>query len=165
LVVSGINHGPNLGWDVHYSGTVSAALEAVMIGYRALAVSVATWEPDVHWDAAADIAARIAQQMMASPLPPQTILNVNVPNLPASEIQGIRITYQGARQYVDRIEPRTDPIGRPYYWLGGSLADEARGAADDTDVRVVADGFVSVTPIQLDMTAHALLPTLQAWDL
>ena len=164
LVVSGINHGPNLGWDIHYSGTVSAAIEAAIIGKPSLAVSVATWDADVHWQPVADFAAKLAQWLTAHPLPPNTILNVNAPNLPQPEIKGVAVTTQGRRQYVDRIEKRHDPLGRPYFWLGGSLAEEAAGAEAGSDVRAVADGFLSITPIHLDMTAYALLPSLKEWN-
>ena len=164
LVVSGINHGPNLGWDIHYSGTVSAAIEAAIIGKSSLAVSVATWDADVHWQPVADFAAKLAQWLTVHPLPPNTILNLNAPNLPHSELKGIAVTTQGRRQYVDRIEKRHDPLGRPYFWLGGSLAEEAAGAEAGSDVRAVADGFLSITPIHLDMTAYALLPSLKEWN-
>lgn len=165
LVVSGINHGPNLGWDVHYSGTVSAAIEATVMGKPSVAVSVADWAEDIHWDTAARFAVKVARQIMAHPLPPNTILNINVPNRAATDIQGVAVTTQGRRQYVDRIEKRTDPLGRPYFWLGGSLAEEAAGSEPGTDVRAVADGYISLTPIHLDLTAYALLPTLKEWDL
>ncbi len=164
LVVSGINHGPNLGWDVHYSGTVAAAVEASVLGAPAIAVSVASWDADIHWDTAARYAVRLARQVQETPLPPFTILNVNAPNIPAEHIKGVQITTQGRRQYVDRIEKRADPTGRDYFWLGGSLAEEAAGADAGTDVRAVADGFVSVTPIHLDMTACTLLPALREWE-
>lgn len=164
LVVSGINHGPNLGWDVHYSGTVSAAIEAAMIGCPSVAVSVATWDKDVHWEPAAKFAAQVAKRLLAQPLPPHTVLNINAPNLPQSELQGVVVTTQGRRQYVDRLEKRLDPVGRPYYWLGGSLAEEARGAEAGSDVRAVADGKISLTPIHLDLTAYSLLPALKEWD-
>lgn len=164
LVVSGINHGPNLGWDVHYSGTVSAAIEAAMIGYPSVAVSVATWEKEVHWEPAARFAAQIARRLLQQPLPPHTVLNINAPNLPQSQIAGIAVTTQGRRQYVDRLEKRLDPIGRPYYWLGGSLAEEAKGAEAGSDVRAVADGKISLTPLHLDLTSYSLLPTLNEWD-
>jgi 5'-nucleotidase len=163
LVVSGINHGPNLGWDAHYSGTVSAAIEAAIIGKPAFAISVAEFAQAVHWGVAASFAAKIAQQLSVCPLPAHTLLNVNVPNVKADAVRGVAVTTQGSRQYVDRIEKREDPLGRPYFWLGGSLAEEARGAEPGTDVRAVADGFISVTPIQLDMTAYAVLPALKKW--
>ena len=164
LVVSGINHGPNLGWDVHYLGTVSAAIEAAIIGKPSLAVSVATWDKEVHWEPVARFAAGVARWLAAHPLPPYTILNVNAPNLPQSEIAGVAVTTQGRRQYVDRIEKRLDPVGRPYYWLGGSLAEEAAGAEAGSDVRAVADGKISITPIHLDLTAYALMPSLKEWE-
>jgi len=101
---------------------------------------------------------------VAHPLPPYTILNINAPNLPQSGLQGVAVTTQGRRQYVDRIEKRSDPTGRPYYWLGGSLAEEAEGAEAGSDVRAVADGKISVTPIHLDLTAYALMPSLKEWE-
>ncbi len=165
LVVSGINHGPNLGWDVHYSGTVSAAIEAAMVGHASVAVSVASWDKDIHWGPAAKFAAEVAKRLQTQPLPPHTILNINAPNLPHSELKGIAVTTQGRRQYVDRLEKRLDPVGRPYYWLGGSLAEEAAGAEAGSDVRAVADGRISLTPIHLDLTAYSLLPSLKEWEL
>ena len=161
MVISGINHGPNLGWDVHYSGTVSAAIEATIIGHTAFAISVASFDREIHWETAANFAARLAEWLAAHPQPANTVLNVNVPNLMEAEIKGVMVTTQGPRQYVDRVEKRVDPLGRPYFWLGGSLADEARGAPDGTDVRAIADGFISVTPIQLDMTAYSLIQDLR----
>ena len=167
-VVSGINHGPNLGWDIHYSGTVSAAIEAAIIGKPSLAVSVASWEKEIHWEPVARFAATLVRRLASHPLPPHTILNINAPNLPQSALSGIAVTTQGRRQYVDRIEKRTDPTGRPYYWLGGSLAEEAAGAEAGSDVRAVADGKISVTPVHLDLTAYSLLPSLtdavKDWD-
>lgn len=165
LVVSGINHGPNLGWDVHYSGTVSAAIEAAMMGHPSVAVSVASWDKDIHWEPVAHFAAEVAKRLQTQPLPPHTILNINAPNLPQSALQGVAVTTQGRRQYVDRLEKRLDPVGRPYYWLGGSLAEEAAGAEAGSDVRAVADGKISLTPIHLDLTAYSLLPSLKEWDI
>jgi 5'-nucleotidase len=164
LVVSGINHGPNLGWDIHYSGTVSAAIEASIMGKPSLAVSLASWDKDVDWEPVARFAAQVARWLAAHPLPPHTILNINAPNLPQSDLQGVAVTTQGRRQYVDRIEKRIDPVGRPYYWLGGSLAEEAEGAEAGSDVRAVADGKISITPVHLDLTAYALMPSLKEWE-
>ncbi len=162
LVVSGINHGPNLGWDVHYSGTVAAAKEAAMTGHPAIAVSVTTYGPEVNYEVAGQFAAKLAAWLAEHPMPPRTLLNVNVPNLPAREIAGVAVTTQGPRQYVDRYERRTDPAGRDYYWLGGTLADER--APDGSDVKAVADGKISLTPLHLDMTAHGLIRDLQGWE-
>lgn len=151
LVISGINHGPNLGWDVHYSGTVSAAFEAIMIGFPAIAVSVASWESDIAWAAAAGYVAKLARWLLANPPASQTLLNVNAPNLPADQVRGVKLTRLGSRQYVDRVVKRTDPVGRAYFWLGGSLLDHE--ALPGSDVRAVSDGYISVTPLQLDLTA------------
>lgn len=163
LVVSGINHGPNVGWDVTYSGTVSAAMEAVIIGVPAFAVSVASYAKEIHWAGAAHFAARLASRLAAHRLPPATLLNVNAPDLPEGEIRGVRVTTQGDRQYVDRVDKRHDPLGRPYYWLGGKIHDKE--AAEGTDVKAVGQGYISVTPIHLDLTAHAFLPDLRSWGL
>jgi 5'-nucleotidase len=163
LVVSGINHGPNLGWDVTYSGTVSAAMEAVIIGVPAFAVSVASYADKIHWDGAARFAARLAGTLGEHVLPPATLLNVNAPDLPEDQIRGVRVTTQGDRQYVDRLEKRHDPLGRPYYWLGGKIHDKE--AAEGTDTKAVGEGYISVTPIHLDLTAHALLRDLRSWRL
>lgn len=164
LVVSGINHGANLGWDVHYSGTAAAAIEATIIGKPSFAISVVESETDWTWDAAAAFAVKLASWLVSHPLPAHTMLNVNVPNLPESQIQGVAATTQGRRQYVDRVERRNDPLGRPYFWLGGSLAEEERTAERGTDVRAIAEGKIAVTPIQLDMTAYSFLETLKDWE-
>ena len=159
LVISGINHGPNLGWDVHYSGTVSAALEAVMIGHPALAVSLATFSSDCHWETASAVAERIVGWVLKNPMPPHTLLNVNVPNVGLADICGISFTRQGPRQYVDRLEKRKDPSGKTYYWLSGTIADHQTAA--DTDVTAAAEGRVSVTPLHLDLTDRSLFEVLR----
>lgn len=156
LVISGINRGPNLGWDVHYSGTVSAAIEASVMGIPSFAISVASWNDDIDWSGAAHTAVRVADWLLRHPMPENTILNVNVPDSAIEDLMGLQITTQGSRQYIDRIERRKDPVGKPYYWLGGSVAGRAADAVLGTDVRAVADGYVSVTPLHLDMTAYTL---------
>lgn len=164
LVISGINHGPNLGWDVTYSGTVSAAMEAVISGFPAIAVSVASYESTMHYEpVAAFVAKHLATQVAAHGLPPVTLLNVNAPNLPAEEIKGVQLTVQGNRQYVDRIEKRMDPVGRPYFWLGGKIHDKE--TSPGTDTRATGDGYISVTPIHIDMTSHSLLRDLKGWNI
>jgi len=164
LVVSGINHGPNLGWDVIYSGTVAAAMEAVIIGFPAIAVSVASYDENLHYETAADFIARtLAPRVVEHGLPPTTLLNVNVPDLPENEIQGVRMVTQGDRQYVDRLEKRYDPTGRPYYWLGGKIHDKE--TAPGTDTRAIGEGYIAVTPIHLDLTAHAFLRDLKGWGI
>ena len=160
LVVSGINHGPNLGWDIHYSGTVSAAFEAVMIGVPSIAVSVTSWADEIRWEALAKLTADLAIWLQDHPLPPRTLLNVNAPNVPTEKLNGVEITRLGSRQYVDRLYKRTDPAGRAYFWLGGKLLDDR--AEPGTDVRAVADGKVSITPLQLDLTAENARADLRA---
>jgi 5'-nucleotidase len=163
LVIAGINHGPNLGWDVHYSGTVSAAFEAVMIGHPALAVSLASFSADTQWPTAAFFAKRVATWMIGHPLPPNILLNVNVPNIPLSEVAGVSVTRQGPRQYVDRLEKRVDPSGKTYYWLSGTVAKLE--TMSDWDVTAVADDRVSITPLQLDLTDHELYRQLRDADI
>ena len=164
IVVSGVNHGANLGWDVIYSGTVAAAMEATILGFPSIAVSTVTHEADVHWETAADfVAQKIVPRVAANGLPPFTLLNINAPNLPADQIRGARLAVQGDRQYLDRIEKRLDPAGRPYYWLSGRLAEGEPPA--DADTRAVREGYIAITPIQLDMTAHGFLKDLRGWGI
>lgn len=164
LVISGINHGPNLGWDVTYSGTVSAAMEGVISGFPAIAVSVASYEETMYYEPVAEFVAKhLAPQVAAHGLPPVTLLNVNAPNVPAEEVKGVQLTIQGNRQYVDRIEKRVDPVGRPYFWLGGKIHDKETGPGSDT--RATGEGYISVTPIHLDLTAHGFLRDLKGWNI
>lgn len=164
LVVSGINHGANLGWDVIYSGTVAAAMEASILGFPSIAVSIASYDDNLYWDTAANFVAQtLVPKIAANGLPPFTLLNVNAPNLPADQIRGVRLAVQGDRHYVDRIEKRIDPAGRAYYWLSGHLLDGDPPA--DADTRAVAEGYIAITPIQLDMTAHGLLRDLRGWGI
>jgi 5'-nucleotidase len=163
LVVSGINWGPNLGWDLTYSGTVSAAMEAAIMGIPAIAVSVASYEEEISFGYAAEFAAHLSSILLNHELPPDTLLNVNVPNVPASGIQGIEVTTQGRRRYTGRIEKRVDPQGRAYYWLGGDAAlDELE---EGTDVKAVADDKVSVTPVHLDLTGYGALDQVRTWGI
>ncbi len=167
LVVSGINLGSNLGWDVTYSGTVSAAFEAAILNLPALAVSLALdrhvegYKPD--FGTAAQFTLSMAQKLLADPLPPHTFLNINVPAIPENEILGVAITHQGRREYVDRVATRQDPAGRPYYWQYGNLREYDPDAG--SDVHAVLNRRISVTPIQLDLTAYNLMEQLRDWNL
>jgi 5'-nucleotidase len=165
LVVSGINAGANLGHDVTYSGTVTAAMEAVIANVPGIAVSLETIEGhigDIDYDPAARIARKIVQQVIENGLSHETLLNVNVPLLPEEKIRGIKITRQGLRVYHSRLDERTDPRGRPYYWIGG---DAPTGVPERcTDVGALAEGFVSITPLQLDLTAYRTLTDLNTWQ-
>ena len=165
LVVSGINPNANLGHDVTYSGTVTAAMEAAIWNIPAIAVSLDSPENHLgHLDyrPAARIARQVTSAVVRHGLPPAVLLNVNVPYLPEEEIKGFLITRQGLRVYRDRLDSRVDPRGRPYYWIGG---DAPTGIPDEgTDFGALADGCVSITPIQMDMTAYSALDGLRSWD-
>jgi len=162
LVVAGINLGPNLGEDLTYSGTVSAAMEGAICGKPAIAVSVADYElPD--YKPAARFTAQLARQVAEHGLPADMLLNVNVPNLPEDEIQGVEITHQGKRRYEGRVERRLDPRGRPYYWLGGEIITGFDGEGSDGEA--IRQGKISVTPLHLDLTSYPFAETLRTWEL
>ena len=166
LVVSGINAGPNLGWDLTYSGTVAAAFEGAMLNLPALAVSVAaenTPANQIDFAPAAAFAAQLAIQVLRSPLPPHTFLNVNAPPVSAAELRGYAITHQGRREYIDRIITRDDPNGRPYYWQAGSIRENE--IDEGSDVHAILQNRISVTPVQLDLTDYALLERLRTWKI
>ncbi len=161
LVVSGINRGPNTAVNVIYSGTVSAATEAAILGIDAVAFSLCSWEGG-HYDSAARIARQIAARVLREGLPKGVLLNVNIPNLPAGEIEGIAVTRQARSRWEESFQARTDPFDRPYYWLTGTFVNLDDG--DDTDLGAVEAGRVSITPIHYDLTAYAHLDALRAWS-
>ena len=164
LVVSGINVGANLGHDVTYSGTVTAAMEAVIAGVPGVAVSLETVEGhigEIDYAPAAKAAAKVVRQVIENGLPQEILLNVNVPFLPGEKIRGIALPRQGLRVYHSRLDERVDPRNRPYYWIGG---DAPTGVPErGSDVGALAEGFVSVTPLQLDLTAYRALTDLNTW--
>lgn len=162
LVVAGINPLANLGHDVTYSGTVTAAMEAAIWGKPALAVSVASAERH-GYAAAVEVARRIAAAVAERGLPAHTLLNVNVPGSALAEIRGIRLTRQGLRTYRDHLVRREDPRGRPYYWIGGQFPSDA--PEPDTDFAALAEGCVSVTPLSLDLTQTAAIEAMAEWAL
>jgi 5'-nucleotidase len=162
LVVSGINRGPNLGHDVTYSGTVTAAMEATISGVSAIAVSLNSREYD-HYGTASRFAASLAREILDRGLPEGILLNVNVPPLPADQLAGVAVTRMGLRIYRDELIRRLDPRGRPYYWIGGPAPTGVE--EEGTDIWAIANDYISVTPIQLDLTAHNLLQILRGWDL
>jgi 5'-nucleotidase len=157
LVVSGINPGPNLCDDVSYSGTVSAATEGTMLGIPSFAVSLACEEP-CNYDLAAQFAGRLARMVLDQGLPPDTLLNVNVPPGGASAITGIKFTRQGRRKYEDAIKETSDPWGRGHYWIGGGTPVWDKG--EDTDAQAIKDGYISITPLHLDRTNYTALDYL-----
>jgi 5'-nucleotidase len=163
LVVSGINRGANLGQDLTYSGTVAAAFEATIQRKRAVAFSLDDWSLNADYGPAAKIACQVVRELLDNGMPPMTLLNVNIPRLPLDQIKGFKVTRQGMRVYRDRLDERADPYGRPYYWIGGE-APSGEFGVEGTDIWAVHSGYVSVTPVQLDMTAHTLVDSLRDWQ-
>jgi 5'-nucleotidase len=162
IVVSGVNLGPNTATNVIYSGTVSAATEARILGIPSLAVSLGAFR-GVDFGYAAQIARRLAAEVLKRGLPEKVLLNVNVPNLPREEIKGLRVTRQGRSSFVEDFSVRTDPRDQTYYWLAGNY--EMTDQDEDTDAWALDNGYVSVTPVTFDLTAYAHLRELAAWRL
>ena len=160
MVIAGINHGANLGDDVLYSGTVAAAMEGRYLGFPAVAISLADSNVQ-HFDAAARIALQVLERMQSHPLPRDSILNVNVPDLPFELIKGFRATRLGCRHKSDPVIRSQDPSGREIYWVGP--AGEGQDCGEGTDFLAIQEGYVSVTPLQIDLTRHGQLEQLQGW--
>lgn len=152
LILSGINHGPNLGFDITYSGTVAGAMEGAINGIRSVALSLATFvdEAPPHWETATKWLDENFLSLVNAPWQPLSFLNVNVPSIVPEELRGARVAEMGRRVYQDRVEKRDDPWGRPYYWQGGVavMSSDQPG----TDVKAVSEGFVSITPLTLNWT-------------
>jgi 5'-nucleotidase len=162
IVVSGVNDGANLGDDTLYSGTVAAAVEGRFLGLPALAISLCV-EPGSprNFASAAQVAVRLVERLSKSPLQESVILNVNVPDLPDGAIRGIQVTRLGNRHRAERVVRAQDPRGRNVYWVGSAGAGQDAGPG--TDFHAIAQGYVSVTPLQIDLTRHAALPELERW--
>ncbi|NOQ36627.1 MAG: 5'/3'-nucleotidase SurE [Methylococcaceae bacterium] len=160
MVIAGINHGSNLGDDVLYSGTVAAATEGRFLGLPAMAISLVSSDPK-HFETAAIVAVTLMQQIVAKPLPEDTLLNVNVPDIPLAELKGYQSTRLGQRHKAEPVIKAQDQRGRDIYWVGppGSEQDAGEG----TDFHAVKNGYVSVTPLQLDLTRYERLESLAAW--
>jgi 5'-nucleotidase len=177
VVVSGINHGANLGTDVLYSGTVSAAMEGALEGMPAIAVSLTSYKGGKF-----DLAAAFVRDLLAPgghlPLSPALLLNVNVPDLPPADIKGAKVTRQGIRRYHDQFAKRTDPRGKTYYWLAGEVLEEVEDPAAQlpyppdqrdsllaipTDTQAIQEGYISITPLQYNLTAVTTLTALSQW--
>jgi 5'-nucleotidase len=161
LVVSGINLGSNTGISVLYSGTVSAASEAVILGVPAIAISLCTYQ-NPQWETAEKVAAEIVAKVLKNPLPDGALLNVNVPNIPWSELKGMKAARMGRSRFVEKFTTHLDPRGNKYYWLDGEL--DLLDDSPDTDVRVVNDGYVALTPIHIDLTAHHAMEQVATWN-
>lgn len=161
LVISGINRGPNLGTDILYSGTVSAAVEAVILGLPAIAVSLTEYtNPD--FTCAANFIAKLAPLVYKEGIPTGSLLNINIPRGSREEIKGVKITSLGTRRYKNIFQKRVDPRGRSYYWMGGEIVEVDEGL--NTDVAVVKRKFISITPIHIDLTNYKLMKILEKWD-
>jgi 5'/3'-nucleotidase len=160
MLISGINNGANLGDDVLYSGTVAAAMEGRFLGIPSLAVSLVLAEGE-HYETAATLVRRLVERNLTDPLPTDTILNVNVPDVPEGGIKGIRTTRLGFRHKSEPVVKALDPKNRPIYWIGPAGAGQDAGPG--TDFFAVAEGFVSVSPIKVDLTAHSAIESLDKW--
>lgn len=158
LIVSGINRGANMGDDVTYSGTVSAAMEGTLLGIPSIAVSLVNREDRWDFGPAAAFAANLARTILSQGMPKDTLLNVNVPAMPAADISGFAFTRQGKRRYGDAVVEKVDPRGRKYYWIGGGELDFV--PAEGTDFDAVSRGLISVTPLHLDLTNYASLESM-----
>ncbi len=161
LVISGINSGPNLGGEILYSGTVSAAMEGAFLDIPSIAVSLGS-NGYRHYENAAEFIVKLVKLLEGGKLGKRIFLNVNVPNLPAQEIQGVRVTKLGVRAYNDRFEKRVDPRGKVYYWLAGEAIEE--GEEEGTDAWCMANKIISVTPISFNMTDMAMKAKLESWE-
>jgi 5'-nucleotidase len=160
IVVSGINNGANMGDDTIYSGTVAAATEGYLLGLPSIAVSLAS-KSQLNYPTAARITRDLIERFRDSPFPEPVLLNVNVPDIPFDQLRGIRITRLGKRHKAEPVVRNVTPRGDVAYWVGA--AGEAQDAGEGTDFHAVADGFVSVTPLQIDLTHYAQLPRLKTW--
>jgi 5'-nucleotidase len=165
LVVSGVNPFANIGHDVTYSGTVTAAMEAVIAGVKGIAISLDSPEGftgPLDYSCSAAVARRVAEKVIADGLPEGAVMNVNVPYLKENELKGYMITRQGLRVYHDALDTRIDPRGKPYYWIGGQMP----GGVDEpgTDFGALRAGYVSITPLQLDLTYYKAMDALKKWE-
>ncbi|MDO5116213.1 MAG: 5'/3'-nucleotidase SurE [Synergistaceae bacterium] len=156
LVLSGINCGPNLGDDITYSGTACAAMEGLIFGYRSMALSLVCFPGDEkkEFDSAAETALEIIKGLAKHPMAEDIFYNVNIPNLPLGDIRGLKLTRKGTRRYRDKITVVKTPFGGEAYWVGGRIYDELH---ENTDVRAIADGYVSLTPVHLELTCFSAL--------
>ena len=160
IVLSGINHGPNMGTDVLYSGTVSAAMEGAIFNIPSIAISLADRKPQ-DFSAAVFFVSNLLKKMKEIKFPDRTLLNINIPALPLSEIAGVEITKLGVRPYNDYFEKRVDPRGKTYYWLAGEAIEEDE--LPGTDVFAVRNNQISITPVTIHMTNEKMVPELVEW--
>jgi 5'-nucleotidase len=163
IVVSGINHGANTATNVLYSGTVSAATESVIMGVPSIASSLTSFDHKADMSFAAEFTGRLVKMVLEKKLPPNTLLNLNIPSGPKSHIKGVEITRQGSGRYEESFEQRFDLSGRAYYWLTGKKMN--LDTEHDIDDVVIAKNKISITPIHIDMTNHEMLDVLKQWEI
>jgi 5'-nucleotidase len=163
FVVSGVNHGPNMGEDVLYSGTVAAAMEGLAAGIPGIAISYGSFDLE-HLESHREPLRRLIERILnVSAFPKETLLNVNLPPIPGDQVKGVRVTHLGSRVFHEEIARMKDPWGREIYWIGGGHATWTGGA--DSDFRAIGDGYISVTPLHVDLTNYELLEAVRAWNL
>lgn len=163
LCVSGINHGSNSSINIIYSGTMSAAVEAGIEGIPAIGFSLLDFSWNADFEPAKEFVKKITLEVLEKGLPDSVILNVNLPKLPAQEIKGIKICRQAKAMWEERFDKRTNPQGKEYYWLTGEFVNQDKG--EDTDEWALANGYISVVPVQFDLTAHHAIQQLNTWNL
>jgi len=163
IVVSGINRGPNLGTDVLYSGTVSGAIEGIILGIPAIALSLDSFSA-VDFSSALRVAQQLCRQMLSKDLAPDTLLNVNIPYTAKEKIKGYKVTKLGERKYINNFEHRKDPRGNDYYWLAGQVIPPEQ-EDHDLDVVAIKNNYISVTPIHFDLTNYKIIKQVKNWGL
>lgn len=160
LIISGINHGPNLGADILYSGTVSAALEGAVLGYPSIAVSVSSAAPELEdFYFAAEFIVKFLPKIKEIDIPRKTILNINVPGIAEEDVAGVAITKLGTRMFTDEYEKRSDPRGKTYYWLAGELITKDEDST--TDITAIRNNKISITPVTFEITHKSIMPDLE----
>lgn len=163
FVFSGVNHGPNMGEDVLYSGTVSAAMEAVSLGVPGIAVSFAGRDQTNMSSYAPWLEKLVRRITSVEEFPPNTLININLPDIPSGEVKGVRVTHLGSRYFSESLSRMKDPWGREIFWIGGGTITWTGG--EDSDHAAVAEGYISVTPLQMDLTNYSLIKTVRGWNL
>lgn len=163
FVFSGVNHGPNMGEDVLYSGTVAAAMEAVSLGVPGIAISFAGRDVNLLASYRSVVSMLVRRITEVADFPSAMLLNINLPNSPAEDVKGIRVTQLGSRYFSESLTRMTDPWGREIFWIGGGTITWTGGA--DSDHEAVAAGYISVTPLQMDLTSYSLIETVRTWSL
>jgi 5'-nucleotidase len=163
FVVSGVNHGPNMGEDVLYSGTVAAAMEGLAAGIPSIAVSYGSFDLEHLETHRENLRRLLAGLLRVQDFPRDTLLNINLPAIPGELVKGIRVTSLGSRVFYEEIARMQDPWGREIYWIGGGRATWSGG--EDSDFRAVEEGYISVTPLHVDLTNYQLMEAVRSWDL